>query len=80
MELVEILEILDSASSDDEDDQISFYDPVFQCSHSEVCESTTVGTSQNCTRSSPGFIAGVVGDVGTCKTNHGVMSRSSSHD
>ena len=80
MELVEILEILDSASSDDEDDQISFYDLVFQSGHSEVSESTVAGTSQNCTRSSPGFITGVVGDVGTCKTNRGVMSRSSSHD
>ena len=80
MKLVEILEILDSASSDDEDDQISFYDPVFQSGHSEVSESTVAGTSQNCTRSSPGFITGVVGDVGTCKTNRGVMSRSSSHD
>ena len=29
---------------------------------------------------SPGFITGVVGDVGTCITNCGVMSRSSSYD
>ena len=80
MELVEILEILDSASSDDEDDQISFYDLVFQSGDSGDSESTVAGVSQNCTRSSAGFITGVVGDVGTCKTNRGVMSRSSSHD
>ncbi len=31
---------------------------------------------ENCNRATPGFITGVVGDVGTCKTNRGVMSRA----
>ena len=34
----------------------------------------------NFQRATPGFITGVVGDVGTCKTNCGVMSRSTAYD
>ena len=40
---------------------------------------TTEETSGTCKRSFPGFLTGVVGDIGTCKTNRGVMSRSASH-
>jgi hypothetical protein len=80
MELAEILEILDPTSSDEEDDDLCSYDPAFQSVQSQVSVPTTKDNNKACTRSSPGFITGVVGDVGTCKTNRGVMSRSSSHD
>ena len=80
MELDEILEILDPTSSDEEDSELSFYDPAFHSAHSKVDVHTTRDNGQACTRSSPGFITGVVGDVGTCKTNRGVMSRSDSHE
>ena len=80
MELDEILEILDPTSSDEEDSELSFYDPAFHSAHSKVDVHTTRDNGQACTRSSPGFITGVDGDVGTCKTNRGVMSRSDSHE
>ncbi len=80
MELDEILEILDPTSSYEEDSELSFYDPAFHSAHSKVDVHTTRDNGQACTRSSPGFITGVVGDVGTCKTNRGVMSRSGSHE
>lgn len=84
MELTEILEILNPSASDEEDKDLCMYDPVFQ--NAPSTDSTpSVATSneessQACKRSSPGFITGVVGDVGTCKTNRGVMSRSCVHD
>ena len=80
MELAEILEILNPTSSDEEDDDLCSYDPTFQSVQSQVSVATTKNNNKACTRSSPGFITGVVGDVGTCITNCGVMSRSSSHD
>ena len=80
MELAEILEILDPTISDNEDDELRYYDPVFQCGLPKVRDCTLEDKSQTYTRASPGFITGVVGDVGTCKTNRGVMSRSAIHD
>jgi hypothetical protein len=80
MELAEILEILNPTSSDEEDDDLCSYDPTFQSVQSQVSVATTKNNNKAFTRSSPGFITGVVGDVGTCITNCGVMSRSSSYD
>ena len=40
MELAEILEILDPTISDDEDDELRYYDPVFQCSLPKVSDCT----------------------------------------
>ena len=77
MELAEILEIVDPTICDDE---LRYYDPVFQCGLPKVRDCTLEDKSQTYTRASPGFITGVVGDVGTCKTNRGVMSRSAIHD
>jgi len=56
MELAEILEITDPTHSDDEDDDISYYNPGFQSAHRKVSESTSLEKSENCTRSSHGFI------------------------
>ena len=79
MDLAEILDILQPTRSDEEDADLQLYDPIFSCSNSDMNLHTTEETSGTCKRSFPGFLTGVVGDIGTCKTNRGVMSRSASH-
>ena len=81
MEEAEIYEILDPAVSDEEDDAIAGYDPGFVKMESPpICEDIENEIEGNYHRGSPGYITGVVGDVGTCKTNRGVMSRSDVHN
>ena len=47
MELDEILEILDPTSSDEEDSELSFYDPAFHLAHSKVDVHTTRDNGQD---------------------------------
>ena len=77
MELTEIYELLNTSQSDDEDVDISKYDTSYNIVANATKETSTEVTILN--RSTPGFIPGVV-DVGTCKTNRGVMSRSSGYE
>ena len=65
--------------SDTEDADISNYDFSFNITSTH---STDLSKEPNeeiklLNRATPGFRTGVVGDVGTCKTNRGVMTRSS---
>ena len=79
MELEERYELLDPSLSDQEDDDIASYDAGFKRSVN-VTRSQGNEKKENCKRGSPGFITGVVGDVGTCKSNRGVMSRSDAYE
>ena len=79
MELNEIVEVLDPSKSD-EDDDIVFYDTVFKRSSQSVTSSSDeYNNVSKIERDSPGFMTGIVGDVGTCKTNRWVMSRSNGY-
>ena len=78
MELTEIYELFNTSQSDDEDVDISKYDTSYNIVANATKETSTEVTILN--RSTPGFITGVVGDVETCKTNRGVMSRSSGYE
>ena len=79
MDLDEISDILQPTISDEEDTDLQLYDPIFSSSVSNINLPSTEKTSKTCKRSFPGFLTGVVGDIGTCKTNRGVMSRSASY-
>ena len=79
MDLPDLVNILSPTDSDDEDNELQYYDPIFHCERPEIDENASVVDVQY-TRKSPGFITGIVGDVGTCKTNRGVMSRSGCHN
>lgn len=78
MQLAEIYEILNPQTSDSEDDDISAYDDSFKrgarASGGSAEPVTPVG------RQSQGFVTGLVGDQGTCKTIRGVMGRASAYD
>ena len=78
----EIYEILSPVASDEEDDVITAYDPGFVKIENMTSDKDGEGNKieNNCNRGSPGFITGIVGDVGTCKTNRGVISRSDVHN
>ena len=81
MEEAEIYEILSPVASDEEDDVIAGYDPGFVKMENIPNEDNgKVEMEGNYNRGSQGFITGIVGDVGTCKTNRGVMSRSDVHN
>ena len=73
MDLAEILDILQPTRSDEEHADLQLYDPIFSCSNFDMNLHTTEETSGTCKRSFPGFLTGVVGDIGTCKTNRGVL-------
>jgi hypothetical protein len=76
MELEEICELMQPILSDEEDDIIASYDTGFGKSVHNVVETTE---TQEINRSSCGYITGVVGDIGTCKNNRSVMTRSSGY-
>ena len=82
MDLPEICDNLDPTESDMEDTELQCYDPSFENNEPivHVPVTSSVVESTKYTRASPGFITGIVGDVGTCKTYRGVMSRSRCHD
>jgi hypothetical protein len=81
MELAEIYEILIPGDSEDEDDSIASYDPIFtRTKSSSPIHPTSENVEDKCHRATPGFITGVVGDVGTCKTNRGVISRADAYE
>ena len=82
IEEAEIYEILSPVASDEEDDVIAAYDPGFVKIENMTSDKDGEGNKieNNCNRGSPGFITGIVGDVGTCKTNRGVISRSDVHN
>ena len=77
MKLTDIERIFteDGALSDEEDFLIRQIDNAFGDSVYS-CEQTTDKSKGNCNRTNPGFVTPLVGDVGTCKTNNAVMSRS----
>ena len=83
----EIYEILNPDSSDIDGADIAFHDPDFQfekptglisSKKQKDKNSSDSSCEANPDRSTKGFITGVVGDVGTCKSNRGVIERSSS--
>ena len=81
LELAEVYEELNPDQSDDEDFEVRFYDHILQRSTTErnmAAEATDA--EEEITRASKGFLTGVVGDVGTCKSNRSVMERSGTHD
>ena len=65
----------DGALSDEEDFLIRQIDNAFGDSVYSH-EQTTDKSKGNCNRTNPDFVTPLVGDVGTCKTNNAVMSRS----
>ncbi|XP_028396960.1 uncharacterized protein LOC114520826 [Dendronephthya gigantea] len=67
----------DQVLSDEEDDFIRSIDATFQ--ESLTANEHPKRTVQHFNRTVPGFITPIVGDVGTCKTNSAVMSRSRSY-
>ena len=74
LELAEVYEELNPDQSDDEDFEVRFYDHILQRSTTE-CNMAAEATDaeEEITRASKGFLTGVVGDVGTCKSNRGIM-------
>ena len=81
LELAEVYDELNPDQSDDEDFEVRFHDHILQRSATEsnmAAEATDA--EQEITRASKGFLTGVVGDVGTCKSNGSVMERSGTHD
>ena len=76
----ELLKVLNPDESDEEDNFFSNYDSaLFRDSvQKKVCDEQDDDTKCAINRSSKGFLTGVIGDVGTCKTNRGVMERSAS--
>ena len=77
LQLAEILDILNPDCLDFDDDDISFYDPKTFPRSSGVTKPNT-SPSEAIDQSNCNFLTGLVGDVGTCKSNRGVMERSSS--
>ena len=80
MELAAVYEILNPDSSDAEDEDIATYDSKFTVKDNSVLQ-TAECSNESCSpnRKSNGYITGVVGDVGTCKNNRGVMERSTAY-
>lgn len=78
MQLAEIYEVLSPQTSDSEDDDISAYDDSFK--RGDVINSGTAEKVTRVDRASPGFVTGLVGDQGTCKTIRGVMGRASAYE
>lgn len=79
MKLEDIQQIFedDKVLSDEEDDFIRSIDTTFQ--ESLAAHKHPKSIVQRFNRTVPGFITPIVGDVGTCKTNSAVMSRSRSY-
>ena len=79
MKLEDIQQIFedDKVLSDEEDDFICSIDTTFQ--ESLAAHEHPKGTVQRFNRTVPSFITPIVVDVGTCKTNSAVMSRSRSY-
>ena len=81
MQLAEIMDIVNPQDFDDEDDDIANYDPIYsQSNNLPRTAGDNVKTPTSFYRASPGFITGVVGDVGTCKNNRSVMSRTTGYE
>eukprot|EP00794_Sanderia_malayensis_P012417 gene12417-13702_t len=76
LQVADIYDILNPDSSDAEDEVIMSYDLSFS-KLKDLGSNATSDVSENIDRATDGFITGVVGDVGTCKSNTGVMERSS---
>lgn len=74
MQLAEIYELLNC-----EDDDISGYDDSFKRTDNLIRDGSDEPVSQ-VDRNSAGFVTGLVGDQGTCKTIRGVMGRASAYD
>ena len=79
MEQTEIIELLNSNNSDSENDDIASYDVTFKYGEYVDIHSAKQSQDHAINRQAPGFLTGVVGDQGTCKTNRGVMARTSAH-
>ena len=79
MQLAAIYEVLNPQTSDSEDDDISGYDDSFKRTDNLISDGSEEPVTQvGC--NSPGFVTGLVGDQGTCKTIRGVMGRASGYD
>ena len=65
----------DQVLSDEEDDFIRSIDGTFKATVDEHPKNA----AQDFNRTVPGFVTPIVGDVGTCKTDSAVMSRSRSY-
>ena len=84
MELTDIYNTLNrtQSDSDNDDDDIAQYDTSFKrigssandCNVKDSCSQTNIN------RQTPGFLTGIVGDQGTCKTIRGVMACTSVHE
>ena len=79
LELTEICEMFSTRQSDDEDGDISKYDPSYKVEEGHSSEKSDQDV-QVINRETPGFLTGVIGDVGTCKTNRGGLSRLSGYE
>lgn len=79
MQLAEIYEVLNPQMSDNEDDDISGYDDSFKRTDILIRDGSDEAVSQ-VDRNSEGFVTGLVGDQGTCKTIRGVMGRASAYE
>ena len=83
MELTDIYNTLNQTQSDSDnnDNDIAQYDTSFRrigCSAS-VYNVNDSCSQTNINRQTPGFLTGIIGDQGTCKTIRGVMARTSVH-
>ena len=76
LELTEMCKIMQSDSSDDEDEVISSYHTSFRIPCCCVDKRKDI---KEINRSCDGYITGVVGDVGNCKNNRSVMARSKAY-
>ena len=78
LEIEDIIDLFmeDSAFSDEENLLIQRLDKTLS---KGATENVTPTSDDKLNRTCPGFVTPVVGDVGTCKINNAVMSRSSSH-
>ena len=79
MEQTEIIELLNSNNSDSENDDVASYDVTFKYGQYVDKHSPKHSHDHAINRQAPGLLTGVVGDQGTCKTNRGVMARTSAH-
>ena len=77
MQLAEIHELLNPQTSDSEDDDISSYDNSFK--RGDTVSGEFMEPQRSVGRESAGFVTGLVGDQGTCKTIRGVMGRASGY-
>ena len=84
MELTDIYNTLNrtQSDSDNDDDDIAQYGTSFKRIGSSANNYNVKDSCSqtNINRQTPGFLTGIIGDQGTCKTIRGVMARTSVHE